>query len=208
MRRSSTRAGTRSGAGSDGAAVKGWPSTRTVVLAVGLAVVLTGASLVGLALLFPAGPFSPPGAPVQGTACSAPSFAGPTVKVTLSDRGGMMGGPRMRGGMRVSASTSSVRSGRVSFAVTNAGSIPHELVILPLPDGQSPGTRTEGADGRVDESGSVGEASANCTEGTGEGILPLSSSWVTLELKPGRYELICNLPGHYSAGMYAVLTVG
>jgi hypothetical protein len=32
-------------------------------------------------------------------------------------------------------------------------------------------------------------------------------SWVTLHLAPGRYELICNLPGHYAAGMFAELDV-
>ncbi|MEA2312683.1 MAG: hypothetical protein QOE28_2651, partial [Solirubrobacteraceae bacterium] len=30
---------------------------------------------------------------------------------------------------------------------------------------------------------------------------------LTLNLKPGHYALICNLPGHYTAGMYADLTV-
>lgn len=41
-----------------------------------------------------------------------------------------------------------------------------------------------------------------CAEGGGEGILPSTSGWVTLDLQPGRYELLCNLPGHYRAGMY------
>ncbi|MDQ4489205.1 sulfocyanin-like copper-binding protein [Sinomonas sp. ASV486] len=186
--------------------MNGSPSTRTIVLSVAAALVLTAASLLGVALLMPAGPFSLPGSPVQGTACSAPSFAGPTVKVTLSDMGSMLGGPRMRGGMRLSSDRASVPSGKVSFAVTNAGSVPHELVILPLPAGQVPGTRSVGADGRVDETGSVGEASASCAEGAGEGILPGASSWVTVELKPGTYELVCNLPGHYWAGMHTVLT--
>jgi uncharacterized cupredoxin-like copper-binding protein len=26
-------------------------------------------------------------------------------------------------------------------------------------------------------------------------------------LPPGRYELVCNLPGHYAAGMYSQLSV-
>ena len=30
---------------------------------------------------------------------------------------------------------------------------------------------------------------------------------MTLTLAPGRYELICNLPGHYAAGMFTELTV-
>jgi hypothetical protein len=45
------------------------------------------------------------------------------------------------------------------------------------------------------------------TAGAGEGIAPVDASWVTLALKPGRYELVCNLPGHYAAGMYGELDV-
>ena len=30
---------------------------------------------------------------------------------------------------------------------------------------------------------------------------------LTLSLPPGQYALICNIPGHYMAGMHAALTV-
>ncbi len=30
---------------------------------------------------------------------------------------------------------------------------------------------------------------------------------LTLDLKPGHYAIICNLPGHYLGGMYTDLTV-
>ncbi len=39
----------------------------------------------------------------------------------------------------------------------------------------------------------------------GDGIAVGAAGWVTLE--PGRYELVCNLPGHYAAGMYNELDV-
>ncbi len=42
----------------------------------------------------------------------------------------------------------------------------------------------------------------------GDGIAPGAASWVTLHLDAGRYELICNLPGHYAAGMFTELDVG
>ena len=77
--------------------------------------------------------------------------------------------------------------------------------MLPLASGASVGTRAVGADNRVSEDGSLGEASNDCGAGTGEGIAPGHVSWVTITLKPGRYELLCNLPGHYAAGMYAEL---
>lgn len=82
----------------------------------------------------------------------------------------------------------------------------HELVILPLPPG-GVGSRAVGSDGRVSETGSLGEASRTCGEGTGDGIALGAASWVTLHLEPGRYELICNLPGHYSMGMFTELEV-
>jgi uncharacterized cupredoxin-like copper-binding protein len=123
--------------------------------------------------------------------------------VILSDMGGMMGGGRM---MSVAAGPSSIAAGEVSFRVLNAGMTVHELVVLPLPPGGA-GTRAVGADGRVSEAGSLGEASRSCGEGAGEGIAPGAASWMTLDLAAGRYELICNLPGHYAMGMFTELDV-
>ena len=36
---------------------------------------------------------------------------------------------------------------------------------------------------------------------------PGATKALTLDLKPGTYLLVCNLPGHYAAGMWTVLTV-
>lgn len=141
--------------------------------------------------------------------CTAPNLSGQVVSVSLTNMGGPMMGPRNpRGGaMRMTADRSTVVRGTVSFLANNAGSISHELAILPLPDDQIAGTRPIGADAKIDEAGSLGEASNTCAEGTGQGILPGASGWVTVTLPPGRYELVCNLPGHYAAGMYTQLTV-
>ena len=144
-------------------------------------------------------------------ACSSPSLAGTVVHVELTNMGGPMmgqGSGMMSGGaMRLNADHATVVHGTVSFFVTNNGSLTHELVILPLPGSQIAGTRQIGGDARIGETGSLGEASASCGEGPGEGILPGASSWVTVTLAPGRYELVCNLSGHYAAGMYTQITV-
>ena len=108
--------------------------------------------------------------------------------------------------MNVAVSPSSIPAGEVSFSVWNAGMMVHELVVLPLPPGGA-GTRAVGSDGRVSEAGSLGEASKTCGEGAGEGIAPSAASCVTLRLAPGRYDLICNLPGHYTMGMFTELEV-
>jgi Sulfocyanin (SoxE) domain len=77
---------------------------------------------------------------------------------------------------------------------------------MPLPAGGM-GRRPVGADGRVSEEGSLGEASRSCGDWAGEGIAPGAASWVSLDLPTGRYELICNLPGHYAMGMFTGLNV-
>jgi len=111
------------------------------------------------------------------------------------------------GGMRLSADRASAPHGTVSFLVTNSGSINHEMVVLPVLGSRGVGGRPIGSDARVDEAGSLGEASKSGGAGTGDGIVPGASGWVTVTLAPGQYELVCNLAGHYSAGMNTQLTV-
>ncbi len=139
------------------------------------------------------------------SACTPPDLPGQTVDVILSDMGGgMMGSGRM---MSVSATPSTVATGDVSFRVWNQSlMMVHELVVMPLGQG-AVGARPIGSNGQVSEDGSLGEASNACGQGAGEGIPPGSASWVTLHLDQGRYELICNLPGHYARGMYTELDV-
>jgi len=137
--------------------------------------------------------------------CTAPQLPGRAVDVTLSDRGNsMMGARPMMVTLRATPGT--VGSGQVSFVVRNGGGLAHELVILPLPT-DGPGTRPTGADGKIDESQSLGEASKSCADGTGDGIAPGATGWVTVTLPAGRYELVCDEPWHYAAGMFDVLTV-
>ncbi len=167
------------------------------------------------------------GYPGTSSSCSAPDLPGTVVDVTLTDMGGMMG-PRGNGGygpaqgrlewpnlgimgrpgmMRIAVAPASVPAGEVSFRVLNSGWLPHELVVLPLSENQQPGQRTVGSDGKVDEAGSLGEASRSCGPGEGDGIASGSTGWTTMTLPAGRYELVCNIAGHYGAGMYAELDV-
>ena len=155
---------------------------------------------------------------LSGSSRAAPSLAGTVVNVSLTDMGGsmmgqrsgMMGqgsGMRSGGSMRLRADHATVPHGTVSFLATNGGSIKHEMVILPLPASQAVGTRPTGADAKIDEAGSLGEASNTNRQGAGQGVAPGASSWMTLNLAPGQYELVCNLPNHYTAGMHDRLTV-
>jgi uncharacterized cupredoxin-like copper-binding protein len=83
----------------------------------------------------------------------------------------------------------------------------HEMVALPLAPGQAAGQRTPGADGKVDEAGSLGEASTSCATGPGDGIKSRRVGWVTLTLPAGPYELVCNLRNHYANGMHQLFVV-
>jgi uncharacterized cupredoxin-like copper-binding protein len=143
--------------------------------------------------------------------CAAPTdLPGQVVTVVLAD----MGMSRMMGGtaplsarMMLRAAPATVAAGQVSFVAQNMGWRSHELVVLPLASDAAAGQRVPGADGKVDEAGSLGEASADCAVGTGEGIPAGAVGWVTLTLSPGTYEVICNLTNHYADGMYQKLTV-
>ena len=196
------------------------PRRRTLLVAAGATLVLTAASVTTVAAAQDNGQHSSwtPGT-MRGqdaaSSCQVPSSPSASpVTVVLGDMGGgMVGGDQGgmmagRGGrMMLHATPRAVPAGTVTLAAYNHGRRTHELVVLPLTSGASVGTRAVGADNTVDEAGSRGEASSSCGSGSGDGISPGAASWVTLTLAPGRYELICNLPGHYAAGMYTELDV-
>jgi len=87
------------------------------------------------------------------------------------------------------------RSGKVTIVVPNAGRVVHELVVLRT---DADPARLPMKGGAVDESTSVGEIAD---------VEPGTTKKVTLRLAPGKYAMVCALPGHYEAGMYGSLTV-
>jgi len=198
---------------------RGWTIAALVaavtVLVTSIAWTASWATTGGTAVSGQFGPAWPGGdrtATDQGAAAS--DLPGTVVDVVAADMGGrgMMGGSGGSGGwmggrMMLRTDRVDVSAGTVTLRLTNAGSVDHELVVLPLAVGQQIGERAVSADGTVDESDSLGEASRTNGAGAGDGIEPGTTGWVTLDLAPGRYELVCNLPGHYAAGMYTLLVV-
>ena len=184
---------------------------RPYLLAAFATVALTAASVTAFAATAPTTRQSWTGMMGQSGCGAPPTLPGTQVRVVLAD---MSGGPMMgirsmlRGEqMMLRADLRSVPAGPVSFAAVNHGGRTHELLVLPLVPGASVGERSAGLARKVDEAGSVGEASRACGSGSGEGITVGTLGWVTLTLTPGRYELVCNLPGHYAAGMRTELDV-
>jgi uncharacterized cupredoxin-like copper-binding protein len=111
------------------------------------------------------------------------------------------------GMMRIFANPATVPAGPVSLRARNTGMMIHEVLVLHLGAGRFPGQRAIGANGQVDESAGLAEASRSCGPDDGDGILPATTGWTTATLTPGRYELLCNIAGHYGAGMYTELDV-
>ncbi|MFJ1549812.1 hypothetical protein [Streptomyces sp. NPDC088246] len=103
-----------------------------------------------------------------GTArCTAPPLSGHLVEVASADMGpGMTGRPSGPGCgwigvcmMRLIAHPTTVTTKTVSLRAVDAGHLTHQAMVLPLPAEQGPGQLPTGADGRIDETGSLGEAS-------------------------------------------------
>lgn len=161
--------------------------------------------------------------------CDVPALPGAGVDVTLTDMPGAMMGPGMMGPssrgeyglgapahgylwpgmrmMRLLISQTTVPAGQVSFRVVNTGAWIHEVTVMPLGVDQGIGQRRVETDNKVDESASLGHVEGSCGADEGDGIVPGATGWTTITLSPGRYELICNIAGHYRAGMYALLEV-
>src|SRR6266542_2824896 len=78
----------------------------------------------------------------------------------------------------------------------HGGSKVHEMVVLKTD--AAPGSLKVGADRTVSEDTSVGEDSETAAGKTKS---------TTINLKPGRYILVCNIEGHYQKGMYTAFTV-
>ena len=74
--------------------------------------------------------------------------------------------------MRLTLDHSTVSHGQVSILAVNGGNISHELIVLPLPTNQIVGTRPIGPDAKIDETGTLGEASNTCAQDSGDGIAP------------------------------------
>ncbi len=102
----------------------------------------------------------------------------------------------------IGLSTPTATAGTVTLTIQNAGPSAHELVIFrtDLPAGDLP----LGDDGNIDEDDPALE---NVFDTGDQNLSAGETRTVTAELEPGRYVVVCNLPGHYAMGMRAPLVV-
>jgi uncharacterized cupredoxin-like copper-binding protein len=96
-----------------------------------------------------------------------------------------------------------IPAGSVIFTVNNEGTMPHEFVVLKTdtPAGAIPITSFEGISGRINED----TAGTNVGE-TGD-LTAGETKTLTIDLAPGHYAFVCNLPAHYGQGMHIDFTV-
>lgn len=121
----------------------------------------------------------------DGDGTTAPTAASETtVNVTLSE-------------WAVEPDVMSVPSGEVTFSVSNAGTVSHELVIV-RSDVAADALPVDGGVVPEDEIDLVGEVEEFPAGETATG---------SFRLDAGNYILICNLPAHYETGMHSAFTV-
>lgn len=113
-------------------------------------------------------------------AAAVPALAASRVTERLSD-GHIAGG-------------ASARAGTVTFTVRNVAGAEHELVVLRT---SRRAARLPVRNGRASEAGKVGEVE----------VAGHRTRTLRLRLGKGHYALICNIPGHYQAGMRKDFTV-
>lgn len=148
-------------------------------------------------------------------ALPATGFAAATIKVQLWDKGAdsvvlddahmaIMGKIDMKMAstamMGVKVDKASIKAGTVTFVVKNVSkTIIHEMILSPLADGvvELPYLKDEN---RVDEEKAehLGEVSE---------LDPGKSGSLTVDLKPGKYIIYCNIPAHFVDGMWTEITV-
>ncbi len=91
--------------------------------------------------------------------------------------------------------------GQETLAITNVGQVPHELLVFhtDIAPAQFPLT----AEGMINE-----DAPTMHLLSDGDNVDPGKSQARTVDLSaPGTYVFVCNLPGHFKAGMLTVVTV-
>ena len=91
-------------------------------------------------------------------------------------------------------------AGDVTFAITNFGTMKHEFLVVKTDF--EPGKIPLTAESRFDEESDGLEVIDEIPE-----FEVKTTGLLTVKLEPGKYQLLCNIAGHYKAGMYRAFEV-
>jgi len=93
-----------------------------------------------------------------------------------------------------------VAAGQVTLNIRNDGKVAHELLVFKSPLDVSQYPKVNGA---IDE-----EGPGITKDSDGDNLDPGTTQTRTVDLSsPGTYVFVCNLPGHFAAGMYTTVVV-
>ena len=137
------------------------------------------------------------------TASAAPTPA-PTASAATASAAPVSAAPM--GGPTVSLSewkvvvASTMKAGKANLMIANMGTAPHELLVFK--------SDLEPAAYPTDAAGNIKEEGAGVTlVSDRKNIDPAGSQARTIDLTPGKYVFVCNIPGHFKQGMFTVVTV-
>ncbi len=100
----------------------------------------------------------------------------------------------------VDVSAAKAEAGEVTFAIANFGTVAHEFLVVETM--YAPGKIPVGANDRFDEQDPGIDVVDEIAEWS-----PNDAEVLRVTLERGRYELVCNLEGHYANGMWTSLVV-
>jgi uncharacterized cupredoxin-like copper-binding protein len=102
--------------------------------------------------------------------------------------------------MGIKLSSATAPAGAVTFNVTNSSTdVVHEMIVMQLADPGKPlpyiALETKVDEDKAGDQGEVSELEFG------------ASGTLTVDLKAGKYLLICNVPGHFATGMWTEFEV-
>lgn len=136
----------------------------------------------------------------NGGGTASTSETGPTAATGASATGGGSTVDATEKDFAIGVDPATASAGRIDFEISNAGPSVHEFVVFQtdLAPDQLP----------VNDDGTVNEEGKGVTHiDEVEDIAVGATEPLSVDLDAGDYVLICNLPGHYQAGMHTAFTV-
>ena len=126
---------------------------------------------------------------MAAVACSgSPQASADGVQVTLRD-------------FAVDVADTTLPTGSTKLAIHNSGAAVHELEVFKVPAGVDAAALP--VTNNVADTDSAGLTVVDEVEN----VAPSTGANLTVNLEPGTYAFICNLPTHYGLGMHTIVTV-
>jgi len=96
--------------------------------------------------------------------------------------------------------TGTIKAGKTKVTIKDVGVAAHEFLVFK--SDRDPSAYP------VDKAGNIEEEGVGVTLiSDGENIDPGGTQTRTIDLAPGTYLFVCNIPGHFKAGMFTIVTV-